>query len=211
MTEQRQAQQRERKPTSMPESWREWFPKDHIMPYNLFVGGKYIAPKVRIERIVMKGIQQTQEQGGGKKDKPVAYFKGKAKYLILNTTMCEVLEKISGSQRPLDWVGLTVELFVTTARKPPKKRGEKAEQVDVVRIRAVGGGEPQHIEEHAPEFEESEFSEEDEQMHDGPDESEAGGGFSEADAAVEVQAAPAEQGRESDGVREAAADALPLE
>lgn len=111
----------------LPNNWHSWFPKEHITIDDLRTPDGFKCFALEISKITIKEITQAK----GKKDnKPCAHFKGAQKYLILNSTMCQELESITGSGDPNQWIGTRVELFVTKVRK-----FGSSEMVDGVRIR----------------------------------------------------------------------------
>lgn len=121
-------------------SWREWFPKEFVSSEDLIgENGNYRTATVAISEVRIKEVQQSQAQGGGKKDKPVVYFRGKSKGIILNASIGTALEQICGSANPRNWVGKTVELFVEKNVKCPKSDTHPSGRADVVRIRKAAG------------------------------------------------------------------------
>ena len=67
------------------------------------------SPIVTIERVEM---EEVGAQGQPKEQKPVVYFKGKVRGLVLNKTNANAITRIAGSPDTDDWVGVQVELFV---------------------------------------------------------------------------------------------------
>lgn len=60
-------------------------------------------PVVTIEKVVMETL--------GDERKPVAYFKGKEKGLVLNKTNFSTIEDISGEEDTDNWAGTSVKLI----------------------------------------------------------------------------------------------------
>ena len=52
-------------------------------------------------------------QGHAKEDKPVVYFRGKKKGLVLNKVNANAIAKIAGTTEMDDWPGVQVELYTT--------------------------------------------------------------------------------------------------
>lgn len=83
------------------------FPSRYLKAHEL----KGTSPTVTIERV---GVEQVRSRV--KVDtKPVLYFRGKTKGLLLNKTMAQSLTEIAGSPLTEAWAGVTVTLFATTA------------------------------------------------------------------------------------------------
>lgn len=85
-------------------------------------------PIVTIERVVMETLESKDR---GKQEKPVAYFKGLEKGLVINKTNWSIIARIHGDESD-DWIGKQITLFsmdveafgemVNAIRvKPPRK------------------------------------------------------------------------------------------
>lgn len=73
------------------------------------------------------------EQVGQDRDtKPVAYFKGKTKGLVLNKTNSRKIASIAGSPETDDWVGVEVAIF-------PTETEFAGESVECIRVKAAKG------------------------------------------------------------------------
>jgi len=55
--------------------------------------------------------EKMTDRNGKEKEKLVAYFHGYDQGLVLNDTRCQVFEKITGSENPADWRGVTIKIF----------------------------------------------------------------------------------------------------
>jgi hypothetical protein len=73
------------------------------------------------------------EQVGQDKDtKPVAYFQGKTKGLVLNKTNSRKIASIAGSPETDDWVGVEIAIF-------PTETEYAGESVECIRVKAPKG------------------------------------------------------------------------
>lgn len=73
------------------------------------------------------------EQVGQDRDtKPVAYFQGKTKGLVLNKTNSRKIASIAGSPETDDWVGVEVAIF-------PTETEFAGESVECIRVKAAKG------------------------------------------------------------------------
>lgn len=81
------------------------------------------------------------EQVGQDRDtKPVAYFKGKTKGLVLNKTNSRKIANIAGSPETDDWVGVAIAIFPTET----EFAGETVECIRVKSPKASNG--PRRVE-----------------------------------------------------------------
>lgn len=64
-------------------------------------------PVVTIDRVEVEPV------GRGKEMKPVVYFAGKQKGMVLNKTNSKKIAEISGSMDTDDWHGVQIRLFAT--------------------------------------------------------------------------------------------------
>ena len=76
-------------------------------------------PVVTIERI------EYVDMGG--KTKPVAFFKGKEKGLVLNVTNCNQITGMTGTEEMDEWIGQRVTLYAT-------KVDFQGKRVDAIRV-----------------------------------------------------------------------------
>lgn len=100
------------------------------------------ASDLNDETHVLKIADVKVEQVGQNQDtKPVAYFEGKKKGLVLNKTNSRKIASIAGSPETEDWVGVEIAIFPTETEfggesvecirvKPPK--GSQRKVVDDV-------------------------------------------------------------------------------
>lgn len=73
------------------------------------------------------------EQVGQDRDtKPVAYFQGKTKGLVLNKTNSRKIASIAGSPETDDWVGVKIAIF-------PTETEFAGESVECIRVKAAKG------------------------------------------------------------------------
>lgn len=73
------------------------------------------------------------EQVGQDRDtKPVAYFQGKTKGLVLNKTNSRKIASIAGSPETDDWVGVQIAIF-------PTETEFAGESVECIRVKAAKG------------------------------------------------------------------------
>jgi hypothetical protein len=73
-----------------------------------------------------------EEVGQNKETKPVAYFEGKAKGMVLNKTNSRKIAQIAGSPETEDWVGVEVAIY-------PTETEFGGESVECIRIKAPKG------------------------------------------------------------------------
>jgi hypothetical protein len=83
--------------------------------------------------------------------KPVVYFKGVQKPLILNKTMAQFLEDASGTDVMTDWAGTKVEIFATSVevngQTRPCLRLRAPDQAELPTRRPIKPSEP-HVNGH---------------------------------------------------------------
>src|SRR5687768_10052346 len=70
---------------------------------------------------------------GKKENKPVLYFRGKDKGLVLNKTNAKKIEQIAGTDETDEWKGVTIGLYATETEFA-------GEMVDCIRIAAPPKG-----------------------------------------------------------------------
>ena len=87
------------------------------------------------------------EQIGRDRDtKPVVYFQGKEKGLVLNKTNARKIAEISGSNDTEDWSGTAIAIYPTTTEFA-------GEEVECIRVKAPKASQkPQRVPEPEPEF-----------------------------------------------------------
>jgi hypothetical protein len=76
----------------------------------------------------IKGIKMA-EVGRDKDKKPIVYFEGKEKGLVLNKTNGKTIAKIANSEETDDWTGVKIILY-------PTETEFGGEMVDCIRVRA---------------------------------------------------------------------------
>jgi len=90
---------------------------------------------VEIEKISMEEVGPTKDR------KPVVYFKGISKGVVLNKTRSNGIVRAAGSEETDDWIGSTVLLYPSTTQfqgeevdcigiRPPKPKRPKNEIPD---------------------------------------------------------------------------------
>lgn len=72
---------------------------------------------------------KTEQVGQNKDTKPVLYFDGKTKGLVLNKTNARKIASIAGSADTEDWTGLQIAIF-------PTETEFAGETVDCIRVKA---------------------------------------------------------------------------
>ena len=82
-------------------------------------------PVVTIDRVEVEAV------GRDKEVKPVLYFKGKEKGLVLNKTNGRKIAELLGSKDTEDWAGGQIRIYATETEFA-------GETVECIRIRAVG-------------------------------------------------------------------------
>ena len=81
-------------------------------------------PVVTIARVELEAIGRDKEQ------KPVLYFEGKAKGVVLNKTNAKRIADLLGSPDTEDWIGQRIRLFATTTEF-------SGETVECIRVKAA--------------------------------------------------------------------------
>ena len=79
--------------------------------------------KVVIERYEMEEI------GEEKREKPVLYFEGKGKALVLNTTNANLIAEVLDTDEMDDWIGREVSLY-------PTRVDFRGKRVEAIRVKA---------------------------------------------------------------------------
>ena len=82
-------------------------------------------PVVTIDRVGFEPVGREKEM------KPVIYFAGKSKGVVLNKTNAKKIAEIAGSHETEDWSGVQVRLYATEVEF-------SGEQVEAIRIKAPG-------------------------------------------------------------------------
>jgi len=83
------------------------------------------APVVTIDRVEVEPVGRDREM------KPVIYFKGKEKGVVLNKTNSNMIASLLGSRDTDDWSGCQIRLYATTTEFG-------GETVECIRIKAAG-------------------------------------------------------------------------
>ncbi len=97
------------------------FPSNYLKASDL--GDK--SPLVTIDRVEVEPI------GRDKEIKPVIYFQGKEKGLVLNKTNAKKIAELAGSKDTEDWAGCQVRIYATETEFG-------GETVECIRIKAAG-------------------------------------------------------------------------
>jgi hypothetical protein len=97
------------------------FPSKYLKAADL--GGRDVV--VQIDRVEIEPV------GRQKEIKPVLYFVGKEKGLILNKTNSSKIKGIIGSPETDDWSGCKIKLYATETEF-------EGETVDTIRVKAAG-------------------------------------------------------------------------
>lgn len=66
------------------------------------------APVVTIDRVDVEPVGRDKEM------KPVVYFRGKEKGVVLNKTNSNMIATLTGSRDTDDWIGCQIRLYATT-------------------------------------------------------------------------------------------------
>jgi hypothetical protein len=91
------------------------------------------ASDLNDQTITVKISDVKVEQVGQNQDtKPVAYFEGKKKGLVLNKTNSRKIAQIAGSPETEDWVGVEVAIY-------PTETEFGGESVECIRVKAPKG------------------------------------------------------------------------
>ena len=85
-------------------------------------------PVVTIARFVIEKVAKSRD---GKEQKPVIYFVGKEKGLMLNKTNAMKITEIIGSAITEEWIGHAIRLY-------PSVTTFAGEKVECIRVQAVG-------------------------------------------------------------------------
>lgn len=82
-------------------------------------------PLVTIDRVEVEPVGRDREM------KPVLYFRGKEKGVVLNKTNSNMIATVTGSRDTDDWTGCQIRLYATTTEFG-------GETVECIRIKAPG-------------------------------------------------------------------------
>lgn len=104
------------------------------MNINTAFPSKYVkASDLKDQTHVVKIADVKIEEVGQNKDtKPVAYFEGRSKGMVLNKTNSRKIAQIAGSPETEDWVGVEVAIY-------PTETEFGGESVECIRIKAPKG------------------------------------------------------------------------
>lgn len=97
------------------------FPSHYLKASDL--GDK--SPIVTIDRVEVEPI------GRDKEIKPVLYFQGKDKGVVLNKTNAKKIAELTGSKDTEDWTGCQIRIFASTTEF-------SGETVECIRVKAAG-------------------------------------------------------------------------
>ena len=96
------------------------FPSNYIKASDL-KGGQ---PVVLIDRIAFEPVGQKKEM------KPILYFEGKEKGLVLNKTNAKNITGLVGSAETDDWIGFAIRLYATNVEF-------QGDTVEAIRVKAA--------------------------------------------------------------------------
>lgn len=104
------------------------------MNINQAFPSKYIkASDLRDQTVTVKIADvKIEEVGQNKETKPVAYFEGKQKGMVLNKTNSRKIASLAGSPETEDWVGVEIAIY-------PTETEFGGESVECIRIKAPKG------------------------------------------------------------------------
>jgi hypothetical protein len=91
---------------------------------------KYLKAADLQSRTIKLAIDRVQVEDLGDEEKPILYFKGKSKGLVLNKTNSDVLAATLGDETE-EWAGKEIELY-------PDKTHFQGKLVDCLRLRVPG-------------------------------------------------------------------------
>lgn len=98
------------------------FPSNYLKASDL--GDK--SPVVTIDRVEIEAVGRDKEM------KPVLYFKGKEKGVVLNKTNSNMIATLTGSRDTDDWTGCQIRIYATTTEFG-------GETVECIRVKGVAG------------------------------------------------------------------------
>jgi hypothetical protein len=79
--------------------------------------------------VTISHIELEKMPGDKNETRPVVYFEGKSKGVVLNLTNSKAIASIAGTPETDDWAGIQVQLYVAEV-------SFKSEMVEAIRIRA---------------------------------------------------------------------------
>lgn len=97
------------------------FPSNYLKASDL----QGAQPVVTIDRVDVEPVGRDKEM------KPILYFQGKEKGLVLNKTNARNIANLAGSPNTEDWHGFQIRLYATHVEFA-------GEQVEAIRIKAAG-------------------------------------------------------------------------
>jgi len=100
--------------------YRLLFPSDYVGAWDLPDDKTVTIEKIRLEEL--------RVIGGKSENKPIAYFKGATKRMVLNKTNCKTIAALYGTDTSA-WMGKAVTLFATTCS------GKGGDVVECIRVR----------------------------------------------------------------------------
>ena len=107
----------------MPNNINDAFPSTFLKAYDL----KGKTPIVTIDRVEFQQVRGGRT--GSVETKPIVYFTGKGKGLLLNKTNARAILAIAGSAITEDWRGVAITLYATVDTFGKERH-------DVIRIKA---------------------------------------------------------------------------
>lgn len=97
------------------------FPSQYLKASDL----KGAQPVVTIDRVEFEPVGKNKEM------KPILYFTGKEKGLVLNRTNAKTIINLAGTAETDEWAGFAIKLYATTVEFA-------GDSVEAIRIKAAG-------------------------------------------------------------------------
>jgi hypothetical protein len=98
------------------------FPSNYLKASDLGTA----APVVTIDRVEVEAVGRDREM------KPVLYFRGKEKGVVLNKTNSNMIATLTGSRDTVDWAGCQIRIYATTTEFG-------GETVECIRVKGAAG------------------------------------------------------------------------
>ena len=95
---------------------------------NEYVGAHDLNGKDAVMTIERVDVEELTMEGGKKQKKPVVWFKGAKKRMVMNKTNAKTIAKMHGTDTA-NWVGKQITLYPTTCKVGPNME-------ECIRIRA---------------------------------------------------------------------------
>src|SRR3990167_10381571 len=91
--------------------------------------GSYLKADTFVGRRVTVTVDRVETEQVGEDTKPVVYFQGKEKGLVLNKTNANMIAKVAGDDEMNNWAGVRIVLYGT-------KTDFQGKRVDAIRVEA---------------------------------------------------------------------------